>query len=211
MNRCCRASRATRCFRISASGLPDGEQLIGYPVAGADDSTEVGQRRWNFVWYRPAATGAGLDALMTDADGHHHADGIPPQQVAWQHIAAARQAARTRLAPQFAEILEKSSLPFLQPIHDLESPVLAHGRIALLGDAAFVARPHVGMGVAKAADDAVALVACIAAEGATPQALLRYDAQRRPQGLAVLERARLLGRRLQAGASADAPPAARRT
>ncbi len=35
--------------------------------------------------------------------------------------------------------------------------VMAYGRIALLGDAAFVARPHVGMGVTKAGDDAMAL------------------------------------------------------
>jgi len=194
-------SRFTRrtLFPHFGFGLPEGEQLIGYPVAGADDSTEVGQRRWNFVWYRPAAAGAELDALMTDADGHLHAEGIPPQQVAWQQIAAMRQAARERLAPQFAEVLEKTAVPFLQPIFDLASPQLAHGRIALMGDAAFVARPHVGMGVAKAADDAMALVACLAEAGATPQALRLYDARRRPPAAAVVERARRLGAYLQAG------------
>lgn len=194
-------SRFTRdtLFPHFGFGLPDGEQMLGYPVAGADDSTETGQRRWNFVWYRPAAAGAALDALMTDADGRHHAQGIPPQLVAWQHIAAVRQAARRLLAPQFAEVLEKTGAPFLQPIFDLASPQLAHGRIALLGDAAFVARPHVGMGVAKAADDAVALTAAVSALGATPQALLQYDAVRRQQGQAVVQRARSLGAYLQSG------------
>ena len=74
-------SRRTRetLFGHFGFGLPEGEQMIGYPVAGAGDSTAPGQRRWNFVWYRPAAAGAGLAALMTDADGMHHPEGIPPQ------------------------------------------------------------------------------------------------------------------------------------
>ena len=206
-------SRTTRdtLFPHFGFGLPVGEQMLGYPVAGADDSTASGQRRWNFVWYRPAAAGAELAALMTDADGMHHADGIPPQQVAWRHIAAVREAARRLLAPQFAEVLEKTALPFLQPIFDLASPTLAFGRIALLGDAAFVARPHVGMGVAKAGDDAAVLTDCIAAAGATPEALRHSSALRHPAGAAVVERARRLGAYLEAqqhGAAVPRQPAA---
>ncbi len=198
-------SRHTRetLFPHFGFGLPAREQMIGYPVAGANNSTAVGQRRWNFVWYRPAAAGAELQALMTDADGVHHADGIPPQQVSWRHIAQVREAARTLLAPQFAEVLEKTAVPFLQPIYDLVSPTLAHGRIALMGDAAFVARPHVGMGVAKAGDDAAALAACIAQDGATPAALRRYEQLRGAASVAVVQRARQLGAYLQAGARGE--------
>jgi len=79
------------------------------------------------------------------------------------------------------------------------------GRVALLGDAAFVARPHVGMGVAKAGDDAVVLAACIAELGATPQALRRYAAMRQPVCASVVQRARRLGAYIEArqrGASA---------
>ncbi len=36
---------------------------------------------------------------------------------------------------------------------------MAFGRVALVGDAAFVIRPHVGGGVVKAAEDAAALAA----------------------------------------------------
>lgn len=188
----------TTLFPHFGFGLPDGEQMLGYPVAGVDDSTELGQRRWNFVWYRPAAAGAELQALMTDADGVHHPDGIAPQQVSWREIAAVRQAARERLAPQFAEIVEKTAVPFLQPIVDFLPPPLAHGRIALLGDAACVARPHVGMGVQKAGDDAQALVKAVAALGATPAALNKYDDARRQTVAAVVERARALGAYMQA-------------
>ena len=201
-------SRLTRhtLFEHFGFGLPEGEQMIGYPVAGAGDSTAVGQRRWNFVWYRPAAAGADLNALLTDADGVPHPEGIAPQQVSWRQIAAMRADARDLLAPQFAEIVEKTAVPFLQPIFDLASPALAHGRIALLGDAAFVARPHVGMGVAKAGDDAMALVACIAEHGATPEALRHYDGLRRPVGAAIVERSRSLGAYLEAQGGTQVPP-----
>ena len=205
-----RAARHT-LFDHFAFGLPEREQLIGYPVAGADDSTQPGRRRWNFVWYRPCAAGAELQALMTDADGVHHPEGLPPQQVSWRAIAAMREAARALLAPQFAEVVEKTAVPFLQPIFDLASAELAFGRVALLGDAAFVARPHVGMGVTKAGDDALALAQCIASHGATPAALQAYAAQRMAPCAALVERGRQLGAYLQAQASGGAFEAAPRS
>jgi 2-polyprenyl-6-methoxyphenol hydroxylase-like FAD-dependent oxidoreductase len=191
-------------FEHFGFGLPEREQFIGYPVAGAGDSIEHGQRRWNFVWYRPRAAGAELSALLTDADGVLHPEGIAPLQVSWRAIAAMREAARSLLAPQFAEIVEKTAVPFLQPIFDLASPSMAWGRVALLGDAAFVARPHVGMGVTKAGDDALALADCIALHGATPAALQAYSALRTAPCAAVVERGRQLGAYLQAQGGAGA-------
>jgi 2-polyprenyl-6-methoxyphenol hydroxylase-like FAD-dependent oxidoreductase len=178
-------------------GLPEGEQIIGYPVAGAHNATEVGKRRYNFVWYRPADDAA-LAQLMTDADGQHYPLGIPPHKVAAKHIADARQAARALLAPQFAEIIEKTAQPFLQPIYDCASQRIAFGRIALMGDAAFVARPHVGMGVTKAAQDAQALAQCLATHGATSAALAAYEGLRLGPGQAVVQRGRDLGAYLEA-------------
>ena len=188
-------------FNTFGFGLPQGEQLIGYPVAGAGNSVRPGARRFNFVWYRPAPDDGSLQALMTDADGHHHALGLPPHKVSWKHIAQARQDARDLLAPQFAEILEKTAQPFLQPIYDCSSQQIVFGRIALMGDAAFVARPHVGMGVTKAAQDAVALADCFAKLGVTPVALLAYESERLIAGQAIVERARHLGAYLGASAA----------
>ena len=185
-------------FDTFGFGLPPGEQLIGYPVAGAGNTIARGQRRYNYVWYRPANE-AVLKALMTDTDGQHFPQGISPNKVAWQHVASARQAARDSLAPQFAEMLEKTAQPFLQPIYDCASPQMAFGRVALMGDAAFVARPHVGMGVTKAAEDACALTDCIAMHGATPQALYAFEQKRLTPCAAVVERARMLGAYMQAG------------
>ena len=141
----------TSVFDHFGFGLPAGEQLIGYPVAGHGNATALGRRRYNFVWYRAADEHGGLRELLTDADGEHFPLGIPPNKVSWRQVAAMREAARRLLAPQFAEMLEKTAQPFLQPIHDVVSQRLAFDRVALMGDAAFVARPHVGMGVTKAA------------------------------------------------------------
>lgn len=196
-------SRHTRetLFDHFGFGLPDGEQIIGYPVAGAGNATQRGQRRYNFVWYRPAAEPDELRALMTDADGTHHPGGIAPNKVSWRQVARMREAARARLAPQWAEVIEKTAQPFLQPIFDLLSERIAFDRVALMGDAAFVARPHVGMGVTKAGDDALALARAIAAHGATPAALQAYEAERLAPGRAVVERARRLGAYMQATAT----------
>jgi 2-polyprenyl-6-methoxyphenol hydroxylase-like FAD-dependent oxidoreductase len=67
----------------------------------------------------------------------------------------------------------------------------------VLGDAAFVARPHVGAGVSKACDDALSLADAVAAEAIEP-ALRRFEAARLPVGRRIIERARHLGAYLQA-------------
>ena len=92
--------------------------------------------------------------------------------------------------------------PILQPIYDLETPHMAFGRVAIIGDAAFVARPHVGAGVSKAADDAVALAEALG--GTTMSAALRrFEAERLPVGRRIIERARHLGAYLQATRNAE--------
>ena len=78
-------------------------------------------------------------------------------------IAAVKAAAHALVAPQVAEIFARCEQPFFQPIFDLESPATVFGRVALLGDAAFVARPHVGAGVTKAALDAASLADAVRA------------------------------------------------
>jgi 2-polyprenyl-6-methoxyphenol hydroxylase-like FAD-dependent oxidoreductase len=178
-------------------GLPAAEQMLGYPVAGPGNNTAQGKRCYNFVWYRPA-NDAVLEKLMTDADGIHHPGGIAPHKVHWQAIATMRLEGQKLLAPQFAEVLQKTAQPFLQPIFDLQSTQLAFGRITLLGDAAFVARPHVGMGVTKAGDDASALAAAIGSLGTTPAALKSFEALRLGLGTKVVERGRELGAYMQA-------------
>jgi 2-polyprenyl-6-methoxyphenol hydroxylase-like FAD-dependent oxidoreductase len=183
----------TTLFDFFGFCVPPDEQIIGYPVAGSNSNTTRGHRAYNFVWYRPAAQGEALQALLTDADGVHYPLGIPPHKVDWRQLAKVREDARRLLSPQFAEILEKTPQPFLQPIFDVASDVVNVGRVALMGDAAFVARPHIGMGVAKASQDAVALADAIRTHGANAAALAAYAQVRLPAGQSAVQRARWLG------------------
>lgn len=178
--------------------LPPREQMLGYPVAGLGNSVAAGERRFNFVWYRPAAQDAELVDLLTDAQGRRFEGGIAPQSIRSDVILALREAAERVLAPQFAEVIRHTAQPFFQPIFDLASPQLAFGHTALLGDAAFVARPHCGMGVTKAAGDAMALVRALQASASVPQALQAYAAERVSFGMAVVNHARHLGAYMQA-------------
>jgi len=146
-------------FELYTFCLPEGEQLLGYPVPGHDGDTVAGRRRYNIVWYRPADSVA-LDDMCTDASGRLHSGGIAPSLIRDAVLAAVKADAEALLAPQLAEIFLRSEI-FFQPIFDLESPALAFGRVALIGDAAFVVRPHVGAGATKAAIDAMVLADCV--------------------------------------------------
>jgi 2-polyprenyl-6-methoxyphenol hydroxylase-like FAD-dependent oxidoreductase len=182
--------------------LPPGEQCLGYPVAGPANELRPGQRRYNVVWYRPADEANGLPALLTDKTGVTHSISIPPPLIRAEPIAAMRADAERLLAPQFRAIVRRIEEPILQPIYDLESPQLAFGRVAIVGDAAFVARPHVAAGVSKAADDAAALAEALDAED-VEAALRRFEAARLPENDKIIERARHLGAYLQATQTAE--------
>jgi 2-polyprenyl-6-methoxyphenol hydroxylase-like FAD-dependent oxidoreductase len=82
------------------------------------------------------------------------------------------------------------------------------GRIALMGDAAFVARPHVGAGVTKAALDAACLADALAVAGDLAPALARYGEQQRIFGSAIVARGRTLGASLSARDTAPREPLA---
>src|SRR5688572_1975501 len=66
------------CFSALNFSFPKGEELIGYPVAGADGAVEIGRRRFNIMWYRPVAPGQDLRTMFTGTDGVHYEAGIPP-------------------------------------------------------------------------------------------------------------------------------------
>ncbi len=186
-------------FERYAFGLPVGEMMLAYPVPGRDNDVRPGHRGYNFVWYRPVDFNTKLPRLATDASGHCHGVSIPPPLIMPEVVAEMRAEAKALLAPQIYEIVERTPQPFFQAIFDLESPRMAIGRVALLGDAAFVARPHVGMGVTKAALDAQCLAQSIAAvPGDLPAALARYDAERRLFGTRVVARSRRLGAYIEA-------------
>jgi 2-polyprenyl-6-methoxyphenol hydroxylase-like FAD-dependent oxidoreductase len=147
--------------------LPPGELFLAYPVPGRNNETQPGQRAYNIVWYRPTAPEKLAD-LCTDASGKCHGTAIPPPLLRPDVIAWSKAQARALVAPQVAEIFERDPKPFFQAIFDFISPRMVFGRVALLGDAAFQARPHPGAGTTKCAIDAECLADAIAAHGLEP-------------------------------------------
>jgi len=191
-------------FPKFAFSLAPREHMLGYPVAGFGNSTRTGERCFNFVWYRPTHAERELPELCTDIHGHRHDMSIPPPLIRPAVLEAMRGAAREQLSLQFAEVVARTRQPFFQAIFDLESAQMASGRIALLGDAAFVARPHCGMGVSKAAGDAMVLADLLRdSDNDAAAALPRYSAARVRFGRSVVAHARMLGAYLQGCAGGD--------
>ena len=157
-------------FHHMVFGFAGGELMLSIPMPvphGLD-----AERCCHFVWFRPADEGA-LRALCTDASGEAHGLSIPPPLIRPELVTGIKRDAAALLAPQLAALVSATAQLILQPIFDLETPTLAFGRVALLGDAAFVARPHVASGVMKAALDAESLVDALSASGSVEAALTR--------------------------------------
>lgn len=173
--------------------LPPGEQFLGYPVAGPGNDLRPGRRSWNIVWYRPADERVEVPRLLTDETGHTHELSIPPPLISRQVVAEMREAATQLLPSTMCAVLDRIDQPFLQPIYDLESEQLAFGRVALMGDAAFVVRPHVGAGIVKGMEDAAALAEALGESKDVAAALRAYETQRIGAGRAYVAQARLLG------------------
>ncbi len=178
-------------FTRNSFCIPDGELLVSYPVPARDGDLRPGKRDYNIVWYRPVDQAA-LTDLNTDASGQRH-EQIPPPLIRPDVTAAVKAAGRALLAPCLADIIERTTRPSFQAIYDLTSPRLVFGRAALLGDAAFVARPHVGAGVTKAGLDAACLADALAANGDIDAALAHYGRTRKEAGDWIVARGRSFG------------------
>ena len=184
--------------------LPPGEHILGYAIAGADGDERPGRRRYNIVWYRRANAADELRRLMTDETGKYHPNGIPPGLIRAEAVADMRAAARANLAPQFCEMVELVATPFFQSVVDMDAASMVLGRAVLLGDSAFLARPHCGIGVTKAAGDAVLLAELIAAFGDDiPHALEVYDAERCRYGRYITAYSRALGSQMKQDFASD--------
>lgn len=112
-----------------------------YPSVGCGESC----RYWNYP------TNAALAALLTNVAGQRHEDAQPANKLrpaVWEEQKAR---AHAHLPPQFARLVAMTEQPFVQSITDLAVPAMAHGRTALVGEAAFIPRPH----TAAAADQAL--------------------------------------------------------
>lgn len=171
--------------------------VLAYPIPGIDGDVAPGQRLINFVWYRNYNEGDDLDHLLTDASGTRRELSVPPGAVAAVHEAELRATAAARLPPQLGELVAKTAQPFLQVVFDLEIDRIVFDRVALLGDAAFLVRPHAAAGTAKAADDGWTLTQAIENAETLDQALAAWEPAQLALGHDLQQRTRRIGVRSQ--------------
>ncbi|MGV9868441.1 FAD binding domain-containing protein [Rhodococcus koreensis] len=168
-----------------------------YPIPGPDEGFEVGKRLLNYVWYRNVAEGAELDELLTDKRGFIGPVSVHPGQVQDRYIDEMKAAAGKLLAPAAAELVQRTEQPYIQPILDVRSPRMVEGRVALIGDAAFAARPHAAAGTAKAAADAWALASVLGGSDNIPTALAKWEPGQLQIGNNIIDRVTRMGERSQ--------------
>jgi 2,6-dihydroxypyridine 3-monooxygenase len=173
--------------------------ILAYMIPGPEGEVQAGHRLVNFVWYRnvPALE---LSELMTDVAGVEHSLSQPPGSVREPHLHELRHAAQS-LTPVLSELVLATPEPFIQKIVDVEVDHMAFGRICLLGDAAFTARPHTAAGTAKAAADAWALAEKLRTHGEVSATLTDWESKQLRVGRQLVARARELGERSQFRAS----------
>ena len=170
--------------------------ILVYLVPGEDGATEVGKRRWNWVWYRPMSDES-LSALMLDRNGTQRSTSLPPGTTKDDEIVELRSAAGKLLAPTLRVLVSATAEPFVQAIQDLRVEQMVFGRAILLGDAAYVPRPHTAGSTAKAAANAVALAHALSTGGNHLQsALSRWELQQRRLGISMSELGISLGDRI---------------
>ncbi len=159
--------------------------MLEYKVPGIDGGTRVGERRYNWLWYLKAAPGEPLEALLTDNTGRRREHAIPPGALCPRQDQAFRRLAETRLNPAFLELVQQTKEIFVQSILDLRVPRMVFDRVMLVGDAAFIPRPHTAGSTAKAATDALTLAKVLSAPGDLQHGLTEWEQQQLSEGNAM--------------------------
>jgi 2-polyprenyl-6-methoxyphenol hydroxylase-like FAD-dependent oxidoreductase len=186
------ARALTEVFPYFSFFLPPRQEVICYPISGFNNDLRPGHRRFNFIWYRVADAGL-LKEMCVDQNGNQHDYSVPPPLIRKNLIAALRAEADGALPPALNDCLCAIPQPFFTPIYDFVAPRIVDGRVALVGDAASNARPHMGFGVSKAGCDAQALAAALRDRDDIDAALSEYNRVRQPIGEIIVKHSRKLG------------------
>jgi 2,6-dihydroxypyridine 3-monooxygenase len=179
-------------------GVADNTHMVLYPIPGVDGEVQKGHRLLNYVWYRNVPAGAAWEELVTDVSGYLGEVSVHPGRVQQRFVDEMRETAGRILPPAMAEVVQVTEQPYLQTVFDVRVPAMAHGRVAIIGDAAFAARPHAAAGTAKAADDAWTLYDHLAAgHGDIPTTLKGWEPAQLELGNQLIDRVSAMGARSQ--------------
>ncbi len=169
--------------------------ILCYLIPGANGQREPGERRLNWVWY-VNETADGLPGVLTDARGQLHRASLGPGEMGGTGVEQLRARAQTELPPAIAESVLMTDDPFVQAIFDLAVPRMVHGRAVLIGDAAFLVRPHTAAGASKAAADAVSLAHVLAqGTGRLGSALPAWQDERMAATQRLIQHGKMIAKR----------------
>jgi 2,6-dihydroxypyridine 3-monooxygenase len=172
--------------------------MLTYPIPMVDRSPVPEQPFINWLWYRNVPKGPEFDELMTDWEGTVREVSLPPGLVGERQVDELREAAASALSPPLVEVVRSTGTPYIQAIFDAEVPRMAFGRVCLIGDGAFAARPHAAVGTAKATENGYRLAEAIKETGGDVVAALeRWEPGQLELGKKVLARTREAGNRSQ--------------
>ena len=175
--------------------LPQNQQFLTYPVAGSgQDGLKIGKRRINWLWYKPI-TNKKYNELLIGKSGKIYEHGIPPQEIKDEFILSLKDEAKQKLPNSGIELLEKTEQILIQPIYDLRSEKMVKDNLITIGDCAFTARPHAGMGVTKAALDCFDLVKYLSeiSENNLNDKLKIWQSKRVKEGFFLVNKSREMG------------------
>src|ERR1700730_2108312 len=138
--------------------------ILVYFIPGDGADTTPGKRRLNWVWYVGVGE-ADLPRILVDRDGRQHHASLPFGGTPDSAIRDLRDLARCEVHPMLAALVAATPQPFLQTIVAVVPTRTVFRRVCLLGDAAFVVRPHTAGATAKAARDAATLARALKRAG----------------------------------------------
>lgn len=172
--------------------------ILQYVIPGDRESLLPGERRFNWVWYVNYDETTELPRILTDKNGKRRDYSIPPGAIAPSVEQEMRLYADTVLAPPFQKLVAATPEPFVQAILDLGVPQMTFGRVALVGDAAFIPRPHTAASTAKAAANAISLAeALVKCDRDVTKALLAWQPSQLAYGRQLMASGKQMGDRSQ--------------
>lgn len=166
----------------------EGGHAVMYPIPDCEgDGLRV-----NWAVYAPTPKGLQLEGPTSIPPGRV----TPDVLAAWHRL---RDSFPEKLRPLFAG---GDDLVSIQPVYDDAVERYRQDRIALIGDAATLSRPHTGSGATKAMQDARLLEQLGAEHTDWSSLLAAYDEERTPEGHRLVA----LGRRIGRDQVDDTPP-----
>ncbi len=183
---------------VTCHVMPFGHMLVHPAPAHESARGTDGIPHLNWIWYRNVEPGAPLTKLMTSREGQLRDLALKSGEVRDEVVFELWQDAEVHLPPLFAGLVTRTAQPAVQAVVEAEPLRLADGRVCRVGDAGFVARPHVAAGAAKAAEDAYTLAQVLRTHNfEVRDALKAWSQQQVLLGRSVVHRAREAGVALQ--------------